>query len=46
MNVLAMNSGSSSLKFKVVEFDESAGAAGSRKPNIRYEGLVHVRNAD
>jgi acetate kinase len=40
MNVLAMNSGSSSLKFKVVEFDESAGAAGSRKPNIRYEGSV------
>ncbi|HKO30764.1 MAG TPA: acetate/propionate family kinase, partial [Nitrospiraceae bacterium] len=35
-----MNSGSSSLKFKVVEFDESADAAGSRKPNIRYEGSV------
>lgn len=40
MNVLAMNSGSSSLKFKVVEFDESAGASGSRKLNIRYEGSV------
>jgi acetate kinase len=40
MNVLAMNSGSSSLKFKVVEFDESVCAAGSRKPNVRYEGSV------
>jgi acetate kinase len=28
MNVLAINSGSSSLKFKVVEFDESADATG------------------
>lgn len=40
MNVLAMNSGSSSLKFKVVEFDESADAADSRQPSIRYEGSV------
>ncbi len=40
MNVLAINSGSSSLKFKVVEFDESADAAGNRQPNIRYEGAV------
>jgi acetate kinase len=32
MNVLAINSGSSSLKFKVVEFDESAGAADRRQP--------------
>jgi acetate kinase len=40
MNVLAINSGSSSLKFKVVEFDESAGAPNNRQPNIRYEGSV------
>jgi acetate kinase len=40
MNVLAMNSGSSSLKFKVVEFDDSADAANSRQPSIRYEGSV------
>ena len=40
MNVLAMNSGSSSLKFKVVEFDESADAAGGQQPSIRYEGSV------
>ena len=45
MNVLAMNSGSSSLKLKVVEFDESADAADSRQPSIRYEGSVYVRNA-
>ena len=40
MNVLAINSGSSSLKFKVVEFDDSADAADSRQPSIRYEGSV------
>jgi acetate kinase len=40
MNVLAINSGSSSLKFKVVEFDESADAPDNRQPNIRYEGSV------
>ena len=40
MNILAMNSGSSSLKFKVVEFDESADAAKSRQPSIHYEGSV------
>ena len=40
MNVLAMNSGSSSLKFKVVEFSESASAADSRQPSIRHEGSV------
>ena len=40
MNVLAINSGSSSLKFKVVEFGESAGAADSRHPGVRYEGSV------
>ncbi len=40
MKVLAINSGSSSLKFKVVEFDESADAAESRQPSIRYEGSV------
>ena len=45
MNVLAINSGSSSLKFKVVEVDDSADAADSRQPGIRYEGSVHVRNA-
>ena len=46
MNVLAMYSGSSTLKFKVAEFDESPDTAGSRQPDIRYEGSVHVRNAD
>ena len=40
MNVLAINSGSSSLKFKVVEFDESADAAHNRQPSICYEGSV------
>ncbi|TKB73346.1 MAG: acetate kinase [Nitrospira sp.] len=40
MNVLAINSGSSSLKFKVVEFTESAGVADSRQPSIRYDGSV------
>ena len=40
MNVLAINSGSSSLKFKVVEFDGSADAADSRQPSIRDEGSV------
>lgn len=38
MNVLAINSGSSSLKFKVVEFDGSADAAASRHPSIHCEG--------
>ena len=42
MNVLAINSGSSSLKFKVVEFDGFAGAAVSRHPSIRYEGSVEA----
>jgi acetate kinase len=40
MNVLAINSGSSSLKLKVVEFGGSAGSAASRHPSIRYEGSV------
>ena len=40
MNVLAINSGSSSLKFKVIEFDDSADAAARRQPSIRYEGSV------
>ena len=40
MKVLAINSGSSSLKFKVVEFDESTDAADNRQLNIRYEGVV------
>jgi acetate kinase len=42
MNVLAVNSGSSSLKFKVVEFGGFAGAAASRHPSIRYEGSVEA----
>ena len=40
MNVLAINSGSSSLKFKVVELDESADVVYRRQPSIRFEGLV------
>ena len=40
MNVLAINAGSSSLKFKVVEFDGSADVTASRHPCIRYEGSV------
>jgi acetate kinase len=40
MTVLAINSGSSSLKFKVVEFGESPEPRGSRQPGIRYEGSV------
>ena len=40
MNVLAINSGSSSLKFKVIEFDNSADAVDSRRPSIRHEGSV------
>jgi acetate kinase len=40
MNVLAINSGSSSLKCKVVEFTEFAGAADGLQPNIRFEGAV------
>ena len=42
MNVLAINSGSSSLKFKVVEFDGPADAADSRRPSIRDEGSVEA----
>lgn len=42
MTVLAINSGSSSLKCKVVEFDGPADAADSRRPNIRYEGSVEA----
>ena len=42
MNVLAMNSGSSSLKFKVVEFDESPGTAGSRHMSTSYEESVET----
>lgn len=42
MNVLAINSGSSSLKFKIVEFDNSADAAAHRHPSIRYEGSVEA----
>ena len=42
MNVLAINSGSSSLKFKVIEFDESADVVDSRRPSIRHEGSVEA----
>ena len=40
MNVLAINSGSSSLKFKFVAFDDSADVPDNRPPNIRSEGSV------
>jgi acetate kinase len=40
MNVLAINSGSSSLKFKVVEFDESSKAAAGFAASNRYGGFV------
>jgi acetate kinase len=42
INVLAINGGSSSLKFKVVTFDESADAADSRRTSIRHEGSVEA----
>ncbi len=40
MNVLAINSGSSSLKFKVVAFDESPNTAARCSANSSYEGSV------
>jgi acetate kinase len=40
MNVLAINSGSSSLKFKVVEFDEPPKTAVRVTMSSRHEGLV------
>ena len=40
MNVLAINSGSSSLKFKLVEIDDSAGKADRLNATVRYEGSV------
>jgi acetate kinase len=40
MNVLAINSGSSSLKFKVVEFDESLKTAAGLTASSRDEGFV------
>jgi acetate kinase len=40
INVLAINSGSSSLKFKVVEFSESAGAVDCLHSSIRYDGSI------
>ncbi|MGH7215643.1 MAG: acetate/propionate family kinase [Nitrospiraceae bacterium] len=40
MNVLAINSGSSSLKFKIVEFDESPKAAARFNASSRYEGFI------
>jgi len=42
MNVLAINSGSSSLKFKVVEFDDCADAADNWSSSTRYEGSVEA----
>ena len=40
MNVLAINSGSSSLKFKVIESDESPKTAARVTTSSRYEGFV------
>ena len=40
MNVLAINSGSSSLKFKVVEFDESPKPGAPLTMSSRYAGFV------
>jgi acetate kinase len=40
MNVLAINSGSSSLKFKVVEFDESSNIGVPLTMSRRYAGFV------
>jgi acetate kinase len=39
-NVLAINSGSSSLKFKVIEFDESPRTAARFTASSRYEGFI------
>lgn len=39
-NVLAINSGSSSLKFKVIEFDESPKTAARFTASSRYEGFI------
>ena len=40
MRVLAMNSGSSSLKFKVVEVDDTPGISQRGKASIDYEGSI------
>jgi acetate kinase len=40
MNILAINSGSSSLKFKVVEFDESPKPGAPLTMSSRYAGFV------
>ncbi|NOT21249.1 MAG: acetate/propionate family kinase [Nitrospiraceae bacterium] len=40
MKVLAINSGSSSLKFKIVEFDETAGGGAGRQANVRFDGSI------
>jgi acetate kinase len=40
MNVLAINSGSSSLKFKVIEFDESPRTAARFIASSRHEGFI------
>jgi acetate kinase len=40
MNVLAINSGSSSLKFKVIEFDDSSKTAARFTASSRFEGFI------
>ncbi len=40
MKILAVNSGSSSLKFKLVEFDAGQGRMSAASPSIRAEGVV------
>jgi acetate kinase len=40
MKVLAINSGSVSLKVKILEFDESPKTAARFTMNSRYEGFV------
>jgi acetate kinase len=45
MNVLAINSGSSSLKFKVVTFDESPKTTARFTANSRHEGFMLLRSA-
>ena len=40
MNVLAINRGSSSLKFKVIEFDDSSKTAARFTASSRFEGFI------
>jgi acetate kinase len=40
MNMLAINSGSSSLKFKVIEFDDSSKTAARFTASSRFEGFI------